>query len=279
MGESLPLDASLRDLGTHRLKDLEGTEQVWQLCHPGLEVDFPPLLSLDVIRHNLPVQLTTFVGREQEVKELIRLLPENHLLTLTGAAGCGKTRLALEVAAQVLDAYPDGVWLAELAPLADPDLVLQAVAGALHVKEEPGRPLIETMAHQLAGLPWRLCPHPGGLRAVRGALRPESGRRASFAGPPGGELRDLGPGDVGAGLAKPGRALRLEASVHAFWKTLGVAQLSVPFWDVLLEKWLGQTRTELGPEAAAAAWDEGAQMSFEEAVAYALREAPESLQS
>jgi predicted ATPase/DNA-binding CsgD family transcriptional regulator len=99
--------------------------------------------------HNLPAQLTTFVGREREIAEIERLLPDVRLLTLTGAPGVGKTRLALRVAGGLLEDYPDGVWLAELASLADPTLVSQAVAAALRVRERPGRPLLATLADAL----------------------------------------------------------------------------------------------------------------------------------
>src|ERR687888_576548 len=96
-------------------------------------------------RTNLPVQLTSFIGREREIAEVRRLLSTTRLLTLTGAGGCGKTRLAIEVAGAVVGDYPDGVWLMELAPLADPGLVPQAVASALGIREEPGKPLSQTL--------------------------------------------------------------------------------------------------------------------------------------
>src|SRR5437867_10271679 len=93
------------------------------------------------VSHNLPLQLTSFIGREREIAEVERLLGGTRLLTLTGAGGCGKTRLALRVAEGVLGDYADGVWLVELAPLADPALVPQAIASALGVREAPGRTL------------------------------------------------------------------------------------------------------------------------------------------
>ncbi len=146
---TLPAAMNLRDLGLHRLKDLQQPEHLFQLLHPNLPADFPPLRSLEAFAHNLPRQLTSFVGREKEMAEVQRLLSTTALLTLTGAGGCGKTRLALQVAADLLEEYPDGVWLVELAPLADPALVPQTVASVLGVREEPGRPLTATLTDYL----------------------------------------------------------------------------------------------------------------------------------
>jgi predicted ATPase len=101
-------------------------------------------------KHNLPYQLTSFVGREQEIAQLEELLTANRLVTLTGAGGAGKTRLAIEVASRLIDAFPDGVWLVELAALSDPRLVAQTVSQALEVKEQPTRPMIETLSDYLA---------------------------------------------------------------------------------------------------------------------------------
>jgi predicted ATPase/class 3 adenylate cyclase/uncharacterized protein HemY len=143
--DDLPTDVTLRDMGTHRLRDLQRPEQVFQLLHPNLPAEFPPLRSLNLIPNNLPQQLTSFVGREQEMKEVIQLLKTTRLLTLTGTGGCGKTRLALQVAAEVLENYPDGVWFIDLAPINDPNFVPQAVAKVLNVKEEAGRPLPDTL--------------------------------------------------------------------------------------------------------------------------------------
>src|SRR5881398_2676415 len=98
-----------------------------------------PTPGAPAVPNNLPRQLTSFIGRERELAEVKRLLGAAPLLTLTGAGGCGKTRLALEVATAISVDYPDGVWLVELAPLADPALVPQALAGALGVRETPGR--------------------------------------------------------------------------------------------------------------------------------------------
>jgi predicted ATPase/class 3 adenylate cyclase/DNA-binding CsgD family transcriptional regulator len=148
--EGLPSPARLRDLGSHRLRDLARPEHVWQLCHPGLVEEFPPLLSLDGVPHNLPVQLTTFIGREAEVEVVRGLLRETRLLTLTGAGGCGKTRLAVQVAAELLEDYPEGLWWVDLGPVTDPALVPSAVAAAVGVREAPPQPLTETLVRRLA---------------------------------------------------------------------------------------------------------------------------------
>src|SRR5581483_203316 len=146
---ALPVGVTLRDLGQHRLKDLQHPESIFQLLHPALPADFPPLRSLEAFSHNLPIQLTSFIGREKEMEQVRRLLSTTRLLTLTGAGGSGKTRLALQVAADVLDEYPDGVWLVELASLADPALVPQAVAAVFGIGEESGRPLLQTLTDYL----------------------------------------------------------------------------------------------------------------------------------
>jgi predicted ATPase/class 3 adenylate cyclase len=145
----LPPGVSLRDLGSHRLKDLREPEHLFQVVHPDLATDFPPLKSLDVLLNNLPRQLTSFVGRGQEMAEVKRLLGAARLVTLTGSGGAGKTRLALQAAADVVEGYPDGVWLAECAPIADPVLVPKTVASALNVPEQPGREMIETLVAAL----------------------------------------------------------------------------------------------------------------------------------
>jgi predicted ATPase/class 3 adenylate cyclase len=153
--DALPAAASLRDLGAHRLRDLAGPERVYQLGHPDLPAEFPPLRSLDAFPHNLPLQLTSFVGRERELATVQGLLAQHRLVTLTGPGGTGKTRLAQQAAAEALapadgqPAFADGVWLVELAALADPALVPQAVATAVGVREEPGRPVLATLTDAL----------------------------------------------------------------------------------------------------------------------------------
>jgi predicted ATPase/class 3 adenylate cyclase len=145
----LPPGVSLQDLGVHRLRDLQRAEHVFQLLHSDLPSDFPPLRSLDALPNNLPQQVTSFIGREEETAPVKRLLETTRLLTLTGAGGTGKTRLALQVAAELLPSHPDAVWLVDLAPLADPDLVPQTVAAALGVREAPGKPLLQTVVETL----------------------------------------------------------------------------------------------------------------------------------
>jgi len=141
----LPAAVSLRDLGKVRLKDLSTPEHVYQVVHPQLRMDFPALRSLDATPNNLPQQLTSFIGREREIAEVKNLLRTTRLLTLLGMGGIGKTRLSLQVAAEVLDEYPDGLWFVELAPLTDAQLVPQAVASVLGVNEDAGRPVARAL--------------------------------------------------------------------------------------------------------------------------------------
>lgn len=147
--EHLPNNISLQGLGEHRLKDLIRPEHLYQLVAPDLPKDFPPLKSLDALLNNLPIQLTSFVGREAEIAEVKRLLGATHLLTLTGSGGTGKTRLSLQVAADLLPSFAGGVWWVELAPLADPALVPQTVAATLGLRVEGNRPVMEALAENL----------------------------------------------------------------------------------------------------------------------------------
>ena len=149
VARDLPEGVSLRDLGEHRLKDLAHPHRLFQVVAADLLADFPPIRSLDAHPHNLPIQLTSFIGREREIAEVKALLSKARLVTLTGSGGAGKTRLALQVAADVMEGYPDGVWLAEFAPIADPTLVPKTVATALGVPEQPGREQIDTLVDAL----------------------------------------------------------------------------------------------------------------------------------
>jgi predicted ATPase/class 3 adenylate cyclase len=143
--DHLPDGASLRDLGEHRLKDLVRPEHIYQLSHPTLQADFPPLKSVDAYPNNIPIQLTTFVGRERELKDAKERIAGARLLTLIGPGGTGKTRLGLQLAADLLPLYDDGVWVVELAPLSDPALVLQTVATVFGVREQQGMPVQELL--------------------------------------------------------------------------------------------------------------------------------------
>jgi predicted ATPase/class 3 adenylate cyclase len=151
MSGQLPDGVRLRDLGEHRLKGLVTAEHLWQAVAAGLAADFPPLSSPEATAHNLPAQVTSFVGREKEIAEIKQLLAGTRLLTLTGSGGAGKTRLALQVAGELLGTYADGVWLVELAAVSDPSLIAQAIASALEMRDEARRPLLETLRDYLHG--------------------------------------------------------------------------------------------------------------------------------
>jgi predicted ATPase/class 3 adenylate cyclase len=145
--EHLPVDTALHDLGAHQLKDLSRPEQIFQLLALDLGADFPPLRTLDRRRTNLPAQPTALIGREHELADVAALLrrADVRLVTLTGSGGTGKTRLGLQVAAELLDNFAQGVYFVNLAPLSDPELVAIALAKTLGVKETNGRPLIEDL--------------------------------------------------------------------------------------------------------------------------------------
>ena len=145
VGDRLPSGVELIDLGLVRLRDLASPERVFQVRHPGLRAKFPELRSLAATPNNLPQQLTSFVGREADLAEIKALAARFRLLTLLGVGGIGKSRLSLQVGAELIDAFPDGVWLVELATLADPRLAPQAVASVLGVKESAGRPVLEAL--------------------------------------------------------------------------------------------------------------------------------------
>ena len=150
---ALPAGAELRDLGEHRLRDLLEPEHVFQLLHPALLTDFPPLRSLDASPNNLPRQPTPFIGREHQVAEIADLLrcDDIQLLTLVGPGGTGKTRLALHAAAELLDDFADGVYFVPLAPLTDAALVPSAIASALEMRDEAYRSLPDRLQEVLAG--------------------------------------------------------------------------------------------------------------------------------
>jgi predicted ATPase/class 3 adenylate cyclase len=146
---SLPPGASLLDLGEYRLKDLSRPERVYQLVHPQLPAQFPPLKSLDAFSHNLPIQVTSFIGRELEIADLTKALEGSRMVTLTGTGGTGKTRLALQVVGSLVDSFAEGVYFVDLAPVSDPGLVTQAVASALSVREASDTNLVEQVIEKL----------------------------------------------------------------------------------------------------------------------------------
>ncbi len=141
----LPPSISLRDLGAVRLRDLATSEHVYQLVHPQLRQEFPALRSLEATPNNLPQQVTSFIGRERELADAKRLLESTRLLTLLGMGGLGKTRLSLQIGADVLEKHSDGIWFVDLSPIKDSALVPNVTAQVLGVREVPGTPLIQTL--------------------------------------------------------------------------------------------------------------------------------------
>jgi predicted ATPase/class 3 adenylate cyclase len=149
---NLPDGVSLRDLGTVRLRDLSSPEHIYQVVHARLRADFPALRSLEGTPNNLTQQLNSFIGRERELAEIKEMLASNRLVTLLGMGGIGKSRLSMQLAADILDDFPDGVWFVELAALTDPTSVPQAVASTLGVKEEAGRPVTDALTKYVRDL-------------------------------------------------------------------------------------------------------------------------------
>lgn len=144
----LPEDVTLRDLGEHRLKDLRQPKHLYQLVIKGLQSDFPPLMSLDASPNNLPIQPTSFIGRSKEISEVKQFLADGRLLTLTGPGGSGKTRLALQVASEMLKDF-HGVFFVALAPITDPVLVASTIAQTLGIPETAGRSILESLKDYL----------------------------------------------------------------------------------------------------------------------------------
>jgi predicted ATPase/class 3 adenylate cyclase/DNA-binding CsgD family transcriptional regulator len=144
--DRLPEGAWLSDLGAHPLRDLPRPERVVQLCHPDLRKEFPPLRTAsDVVAHHLPAQLTSFIGRQAEIAELRQIVVDNRLVTLTGAGGSGKTRLAVEVTAQLTTEFPEGVWYVDLAPITNPAVVPLTVARTVGLPDQPGRSTMDIL--------------------------------------------------------------------------------------------------------------------------------------
>ena len=147
--DSLPQGVLLRDMGEHTLKGELMRDHLWQLVADDLRLEFPALKTIYTIPNNLPVQLTSFIGRRRELAQAKEMLAATHLLTLIGPGGTGKTRHTLELAAEVLPEFLDGAWLVELAPLADPALVLQTIVMALSLRANPGKSLEDQLTYYL----------------------------------------------------------------------------------------------------------------------------------
>jgi len=147
--DMLPADSEFQDMGEKRLKDLLRPEHLYQLNISGLPSSFPPLKTLDIFLNNLPTQLTTFIGRENEIAEVKQELELHRLVTLTGSGGTGKTRLSLQVAADLLEKFDHGIWFVELASLADPDLIPQTILSAISIREQPGKTPLEVLKDYL----------------------------------------------------------------------------------------------------------------------------------
>ena len=148
--DQLPEGTALRDLGEHRLKDLERPEHIFQFLIPGLAADFPPLASLDLRPNNIPAQPTALIGREAELAEIVKRLSSKgvRLLTITGPGGMGKTRTALQAAAELIEQF-DGVYFVDLSPIRDPEAVPATIAQTLGLKETKDRPLLDELKAQL----------------------------------------------------------------------------------------------------------------------------------
>ncbi|MDQ2908847.1 MAG: adenylate/guanylate cyclase domain-containing protein [Candidatus Eremiobacteraeota bacterium] len=184
----MPAQATLHDLGAHRLKDLARPEQVYQLLAPDLQREFPPLRSLDFLPNNLPPQLTSFVGREREAAEIAAMIAPHRVVTLIGSGGVGKTRTSLQVGANLLDGSGDGVWFVEFAPLADPALVPTTIASTLGLtlpdSGDPLAALVNVLRPQRCLLILDNCEHLVDAAAaavsaiLRGCRRSRSLRRA-----------------------------------------------------------------------------------------------------
>ena len=152
--DQLPPGAWLADLGTHQLRDVSRPERVVQLCHPDLRNEFPPLrLPKTPVVHRLPAQVTKFIGRKPQIAEVRQLLADGRLVTLTGAGGAGKTRLAIEVAGQLVQDFGNDVWYVDLAPINHPDLVAVTVARALGLPDQPGRSTTDTLVRFIGDRP------------------------------------------------------------------------------------------------------------------------------
>ena len=206
---SLPEGVGLRDLGQHQLKDLDAREHLFQVVAPDLPSAFPPLRSIGGRPDHLPAQLTSFVGRDREKRELLDLLPRSRLLTLTGPGGTGKTRLSLEVAAAASDTFDEGAWFVPLAAITDPDLLVPTIAAAFGLRESPARPISRHVgriparplgAHRARQLRAPDAGGPIGERPCRGGAARESTRLEPRATP---NRRRAGDSRAAVGGSRP----------------------------------------------------------------------------
>jgi predicted ATPase/class 3 adenylate cyclase len=149
--ENLPEKVQLLDMGERQLKDILRLERIYQLAVPDLPSEFPPLNTFEIFKHNLSPQLTSFIGREREMAEARKLLSFTRLLTFIGPGGTGKTRLSLQVAAEQLTNFKDGVWLVELAPLSDSAYIVSTIASLFKLREVQGTPLSDILVDYLRG--------------------------------------------------------------------------------------------------------------------------------
>ena len=201
------------DLGPRRLRDVPMPVGVFQVRAAGLRTEFPPLRALDTTPGNLPRAVTSFIGRESEVAEIEAAVRSHQLVTLTGVGGVGKTRLALEVAAQLADEFPDGVWFFELAAVTDPAVVPDAVAAVLGITQQPGKTVTGSVATGLEGrfrlLVFDNCEHV--LNAAADLIEPILTRSAT--------VRVLGTSREGLGVAQeqvwPVRSLDVAAGINS----------------------------------------------------------------
>lgn len=147
--DRLPAQAELRDMGECRLKDVAELQRLYQIVVPDLLSEFAPLNTLETFTNNLPTQLTSFIGRQDEINKVTELLAEHRMVTPTGSGGCGKTRLAIEVANHVQTTFTDGIWFVELAPIADPALVPQTVITTLNLRQDSVRSGLQVLTDYL----------------------------------------------------------------------------------------------------------------------------------
>jgi predicted ATPase/class 3 adenylate cyclase len=149
--DELPEGATLRDMGERRLRDVLRPEHIYQLIISDLPSEFPPIKTLEVFLHNLPAQMTSFIGRETELAEIKQALKAHRLVTLTGSGGAGKSRLSLQVGMESLPEFSDGAWLVELAPVTDPALVPQTLLSTFNLREDRHRSVLDVLIDYLRG--------------------------------------------------------------------------------------------------------------------------------